>query len=484
MGKNDPFLNTTMGDYHLKELLAVGGMSRVYLGIDQKLERKAAVKVLELTQDWVDETIIQRFEREAKAVGKLEHSNIITIYQYGQHENSAYYLAMQFIDGKDLREVLRDYRKSGRQMPLDRAMKIMTQVADALDFAHKNGIIHRDIKPSNILLTENDDRAVLTDFGLVLTNNDHTMGTAFGTPRYIAPEQAVASQQAVAQSDIYSFAVIMYEILTGTTPFDGETPMEIALAHVSEQPEAPSKREASIPTEVDDVLLKALSKEPNDRYETAKAFVQAVENGYKHDNKTNAININMTLPEAPTADSRTDYSQAKKEKNNSGLIGVIIALLLVVGGGVAGWQMGLFGGLGSNNAEVVLYYNDMTMVIHNGGDYDITETGKLDFVRGTANEDADDFSGDRIPQDAVPAGECYRVALQGRDHLDPPQCSDYMGFEGLLDQERFFWRTEPVDLASFEVRWEGRVIQRCDTVRRGETGECRFTYPLAPPEEE
>lgn len=473
-----------MGDYTLEELLAVGGMARVYIGVDKKLDRKAAVKVLELTQDWVDDTIIQRFEREAKAVAALEHSNIITIYQYGQQEG-AYYLAMQYIKGEDLRQSLRGYIRAGRKMPVDRAIHIMKQVADALDFAHKAGIIHRDIKPSNILLTP-DDRAILTDFGLVLTNTDKTMGTAFGTPRYIAPEQAVASQQAVAQSDIYSLAVIMYEMLTGGTPFDGDAPMEIALAHVSEIPERPSEREPSVPAAADDVLMQALSKDPNDRYPTARAFVDAVESAYINDDHTNALNINQPAPPAPPP--AADYTNASKptSKGVNPIVWVLLLLLLLGGGAFAAFQMGLIGGGESNNhAELVLRYDSTNMVMQNTGDYDMVETVKLTFVRGEPDADADDYSGDIIGNDTIPAGECFRISTQGQEQLLPPQCNDKYenaGVQLLSNQERYFWRTEPVELATFEVRWENRAIARCDTIRRGEVGECRLNYPLPPPE--
>ncbi|MEM6530933.1 MAG: serine/threonine-protein kinase, partial [Chloroflexota bacterium] len=313
MGKNDTFLNHNMGDYRLQEILAVGGMSRVYLGIDQNLGRRAAVKVLELEQTWVDDTIIQRFEREARAIAALEHDNIITIYQYGKHPDGAYFLAMQYIDGRDLRVELKELSRKGEKMRVERGLHLIQQVAKALDFAHKAGIIHRDIKPSNVLLTK-DDRAILTDFGLVLTATDATLGTAFGTPRYIAPEQAVASQQAVPQSDIYSLAVIMYEILTGTTPFDGETPMEIALAHVSDIPEAPGQREKSVPESVDAALLKALAKDPAERFQTSVEFVNAVAAGYGLDQQA--------VSSAAPAVKPTQKSSEKAASAGRGNVGV------------------------------------------------------------------------------------------------------------------------------------------------------------------
>ena len=144
--KQDPYLNRVLGDYRLDRLIAVGGMSRVYLGVDTRLERKAAVKILNLEQDWVDDTIIERFEREAKSIASLEHSNIVTIYQYGQVEDS-YFLAMQYVEGNDLRAILQEHRSTGMYLSTRKSLEILEHVSSALDYAHKNGIIHRDIKP-------------------------------------------------------------------------------------------------------------------------------------------------------------------------------------------------------------------------------------------------------------------------------------------------------------------------------------------------
>lgn len=509
MPKNDTFLNAQMGDYRLQEIIAVGGMSRVYMGFDTRLERRAAVKVLELDQSWVDETIVQRFEREAKAVAALEHENIITIYQYGKHEDGAYFLAMQYIDGKDLRQILKEYRKQGKKMPVDRALHIMQQVASALDFGHKAGIIHRDIKPSNVLLTP-DDKAVLTDFGLVLRPDvDQTLGTAFGTPRYIAPEQAVASQQAVPQSDVYSFAVILYEILTGETPFDGETPMEIALAHVSDMPDRPSTREPSVPPTVDDAVMKALSKEPNDRYATATEFMEAVAAGYNKGSgaattpppagkpapaQTNTSpapappKVKASVP-SPVTNTAPD-AQPKKQRGAGRAILLLLLILVIGGGGAAYFVMNggntsnlpiVLGG-GGGGGDIRLTYNGDSLVIHNESDRPLSNTRLLEFVRGAPNEGRDDFNADRIPGDVIPAGECFRLYRAGTTPPNPSQCADIKQ-EILMDESLFFWRTDPVTQLTFEVRWENEMVTRCDTVRANGESECRFNNP-SPAEDE
>ncbi|MCA9893438.1 MAG: serine/threonine protein kinase, partial [Anaerolineae bacterium] len=264
----DDLIGKVLGDYRLERKLTSGGMSHVYIGIDDKLGRRAAVKVLTPEFQDQDDMLKVRFSREAKAVAQLEHDNIITIYQYGEVDGM-YFLAMRYIDGPDLSDVVKDYRARKELMPVERALAILEQVAIALDYAHARGIVHRDVKPSNVLLGH-DDKAVLTDFGLVLWSDlDNTLGTAFGTPRYISPEQATDSQLAVPQSDIYSLGVMVYEIFTGHHVFVGNNAMEVALAHIHEMPTPPRVHNPRISGDAQNEILKALAKDPDDRHETA-----------------------------------------------------------------------------------------------------------------------------------------------------------------------------------------------------------------------
>lgn len=291
----DLLVGKRLGDYRLSELLATGGMARIYRAEDVNLGRKAAVKVLLQDQPDPDQSLTRRFEREAKAIAALDHENIIPIYQFRQ-EDGMYFLAMKFIDGHDLSSEISQLHNRKQLMDVPRAMFILGQVAGALDHAHKANVIHRDVKPSNILLTEND-KAILTDFGLVLAESvEKTMGTAFGTPRYIAPEQAIASEKAVPQSDIYALAIVAYELLTGQTPFNGETPMEIALAHVSDPPPTPRSINPNVPPAVEAELLRALEKDPTKRHASAAAFVNALKVGY-------GIPLNAIYTPQPTASS-------------------------------------------------------------------------------------------------------------------------------------------------------------------------------------
>jgi predicted Ser/Thr protein kinase len=270
-----------LGDYTLVRVLATGGMSRIYEGLDKRLNRRAAIKVLDLEADPNDtDSLRLRFEREARALAKLEHPNIVPIYQFGDIDG-LYFIAMKLIEGGDLADELKELRRLDQTMPPARAIALLEQLADAIDTAHAARIIHRDIKPSNILIDLND-RVILTDFGLVIEPSlDSTFGTAFGTPRYISPEQATDSSQAVPQSDIYSLGIVVYEMLTGRTPFDGRSPMEIAISHVQEPPPAPRTLNPAIPPAVEAALLRALAKTPNERFSSASAFIDALRAGYR-----------------------------------------------------------------------------------------------------------------------------------------------------------------------------------------------------------
>jgi serine/threonine protein kinase len=232
---SDPLIGRVLGDYTIEELLGKGGMARVYRGYDDKLKRFAAVKVIntELENDELREEYQARFVREARAIARLQHPNIVGVYQFDQLWDLNF-MAMQFIEGDDLRYLLEDYHNRADLMPLKMVVAIMRDIASALDYAHAHGVIHRDIKPSNIMVTP-EGRAVLTDFGLVLNLEDGTIGNTFGSAHYIAPEQAISSAQAVAQSDLYSLGVVLFEMVTGKVPFDDPSTMAVALKHLNDR---------------------------------------------------------------------------------------------------------------------------------------------------------------------------------------------------------------------------------------------------------
>lgn len=258
--------------YRIEQLLGEGGMAQVYRAIDERLMRYVAFKVIQPSVQ-IDDSYRARFEKEARAIAQLQHTNIVNIYRFGE-VNGRYYMAMEFIDGADLHWVLNDYVKDQQLMSPDEALLVLSQAAHALDHAHSKGVIHRDIKPSNIML-DRSGRAVLTDFGLALISLEGTRGEIFGTPNYIAPEQAVSSAGAVPASDQYALGVILYEILTGSVPYSGKSAMQIALAHMTEPLPDPLQRNPDLHPSFLPILQRVMAKEPSERYPSCTAFVEA-----------------------------------------------------------------------------------------------------------------------------------------------------------------------------------------------------------------
>jgi len=263
-----------LDEYRLEGLLGRGGMAQVYKAFDVNLKRWAAVKVIDAPFR-TDATYIARFEREAKAIAQLRHQFIVQLYRYGQ-VGQLLYMAMEYIDGQDLEAVLAPYRAKRQPFPDAKAVPIIRQICAALDYAHRKGVIHRDIKPANIVLDASGE-AILTDFGLVLLDDRRTQGLAFGTPHYIAPEQAISSANAVPQSDLYAVGVILYEMLTGQWPFDAPHPYDLAMLHLDEPPPLPRSINPDLSLDVERVILKSLVKDPDQRYQTGAALADALE---------------------------------------------------------------------------------------------------------------------------------------------------------------------------------------------------------------
>lgn len=256
-----------LGRYELLCRIAQGGMSEIYLGFDRRVRRRVAVKVLYGS----DEAFVRRFEREAVAIGTLSHDHILPLYDFGV-QRPWYYLVMPFIEGG----TLRDYLHKRERLTLEEASSFLCQIASALQHAHDHGVIHRDVKPSNILLRL-DGHAYLVDFGLakakVATDSLSQSGTMIGTPEYMAPEQSNNIND--YRSDIYSLGIILYQMLTGHVPFTGDTPVAVTLKHLQTPPPAPRQLNSDIPQSIENIILKALAKEPDKRYQQANDFSSA-----------------------------------------------------------------------------------------------------------------------------------------------------------------------------------------------------------------
>jgi serine/threonine protein kinase len=296
MMQNDKLLGRQLDEYRLEEMLGKGGMARVYRGVDVRLKRHVAIKVIDAPFR-SDSDYAMRFEREAQAIAQLEHPNIVTLYRYGEVDGLLY-MAMQYIQGADLKSILSSYHQDGEFIEPSESLHIIQEVCTALDYAHGKGVVHRDVKPANIMLDQGG-RAYLADFGLVLLAEIGTYGEVFGSPHYISPEQAVSSASAVPQSDFYAIGVILYEMFTGVLPFEADTPTELAMKHMIEPPPPPREQRPEISPALESVILRTLAKQSEDRYETGAELITALESALK-DRQTQALRPSkptQTIPE-------------------------------------------------------------------------------------------------------------------------------------------------------------------------------------------
>ena len=255
--------------YKIQEKIGNGGMATVYKALDQILNRYVAVKVLR-EEFTTDEEFIKRFNAEAQSAARLTHPNIVSVYDVGQEYN-IYYIVMELIQGKTLKQIIEE----DGHLSWKWAVNIAIQIASALEMAHKNNIIHRDIKPHNIMITE-DGVAKVTDFGIAKAVSNSTItafGTTLGSVHYFSPEHARGGYTD-SKSDLYSLGVVMYEMVTGKVPFDADTPVSVALKHMQEEPVPPIKVNKEIPFAVNQIILKAMKKDPNERYQNASEMIK------------------------------------------------------------------------------------------------------------------------------------------------------------------------------------------------------------------
>lgn len=324
--KLDPLIGRVFdGKYRLDERLGGGGMGTVYRGTHVLIDRPVAVKVL--SQRFVgDETAQQRFRREARASGRVQHPNAVNVNDFGATEDGWLYIVMELLEGQTLRDLL------AREAPLDpaRAVSFMLQTCGAVSAAHSAGLIHRDLKPANIFIEQRPNLAAVVkvlDFGVakfVIEEHDDDyntltqVGAIIGTPRYMSPEQCTGTAPLTPASDVYSLGIILYEMLTGAVPFSADTPLAVALKQVTEPPRPPTEVAPATPAELERVVLHALAKDPGARPASADEF--------RRELHAVAVNLGLELSDSTLSPSLADL-RSKGTESPSGRLVIDLATL-------------------------------------------------------------------------------------------------------------------------------------------------------------
>ncbi len=261
------------GRYRVLSRLGSGGMADVWLAEDTHLQRRVALKVLHRRYAQ-DREFVERFRREAESAAGLQHPNVVAVFDRGEFEGT-YYIAMQYVEGPTLKSLI----DSGLQP--DQAVSLIRQVLEGARFAHRRGIVHRDLKPQNVIV-DPEGKAVVTDFGIARAGVSEITqtGSVMGTPHYLSPEQA-QGMEVTAVSDLYSIGVMLYEALTGRVPFEGESAVAVAMKQVSQTPQRPSSINPAVSPALDAVVMRALEKEPGERFQSADAFIAALDAALK-----------------------------------------------------------------------------------------------------------------------------------------------------------------------------------------------------------
>ena len=352
----DPLLNRLFDTrYLIQRKLGAGGMADVYLAEDQELGRRVAIKILN-ERHAGDEQFVERFRREAKNAASLSHQNIVSIYDRGEAEGT-YYIAMEYLNGRSLKELI----LSRGPAPMSVAVDYARQILAALRFAHRNGIVHRDIKPHNVLV-DPEGHVKVTDFGIARAGASQMTeeGSIIGTAQYLSPEQARGTQ-VDQRSDLYSLGIVLYEMLTGEVPFTGDSPVEIAMKHLSATPPPLREKRPEMPTSLEMVVLRALAKDPAARYQTADemdADLERVGRGLAVSRETEeaattvlrgvafadgaattigpALAVTETRPPPPVSPDYFDYAEPPRRRS---IWPWLLAVLLVAAAAIAGFYV-------------------------------------------------------------------------------------------------------------------------------------------------
>jgi eukaryotic-like serine/threonine-protein kinase len=478
--------------YVIKRKLGSGGMADVYLAEDQELGRRVALKLLD-DRHASDEQFVERFRREAQSAAGLNHPSIVSVFDRGQAEGT-YYIAMEYLDGRTLKELL---IRNGPTPPAI-AIDYARQILGALAFAHRNGIVHRDIKPHNIIVRP-DGRLKVTDFGIARSGASQMTeaGSIVGTAQYLSPEQARGAP-VDPRSDLYSLGIVLYEMLTGKVPFTGDTPVEIAMKHLSQVPEPPSTLRPEVPHDLDAVVMRALAKDPDQRYGSAEemdADLARVARGVAVSRETEdamtqvlagaGVAASQTMvtkprpvatpPIPPAYRPPTPYYDYEEPPARRSLLPWLLALLLIVAAAAGGWFLYTKIQDQLNDSKPVAV-PDVTRLEENLAKTKIEQAGLTPQVR-------------RLPNDTVPAGQVAeqnpaggakinktstvtlivstgiaQVAVPGVVGLDLTSAVQALAQKGFNSKIRRIYSSEPQDTVTAQLPAAGDKVDKGYTV--------------------
>ena len=476
---------TIANRYEIISKTGVGGMATVYVAKDIVLNRNVAVKVLK-DEFTTDEEFIKRFNSEAQSAASLTHPNIVSIYDVG-NEDGIYYIVMELIRGKTLKQIITEEGA----LPWKWSVNIAMQIASALETAHKNNIVHRDIKPHNIIITE-DGVAKVTDFGIAKAVSNSTItafGTTIGSVHYFSPEQAKGGYTD-AKSDIYSLGVVMYEMLTGKVPFDADTSVSVALKHMQETPVPPMEINENVPKAVNDIILKAMEKEPMARYQTATQMLRDLSRALKDPDgdfvEEEDLDEGYTRRMDAITDDMLDDNYKKKKKKQSKLgkyfaehprmkILVIILICLVIFLGSIGITSAILNATSPKDVQIP----NLVGLTEDQAKAEL-EKYKLNYQKTTEDYNPD-YPAGQIYEQTPTYADNYKVkenttvsvkVSKGTETTVVPKVAGMTYDEAVQELEKNKLKAEKVEETSKEIK-EGIVISQeteaNTTVNAGET---------------
>jgi len=410
-------IGKSLGKVRVEMFLAKGGIAEVYIGNHTTLHRSVAIKFLK-TDLQNEPDLRERFEREARAIAMLRHPNIIQIFDFDSYLNQPY-LVMEYVPGTSLGAYLQELHKQGRRLDLSLVNTILGKVANALTYAHDNGVIHRDIKPANILLTSRsvpvsaegplpkDVEPILTDFGLVRfaqSTVQTNTGYIIGTPAYMSPEQARGDNNTDARTDVYSLGISVYEMLAGRVPFNADTAIGLINQHINE----PHPQINGVSQGVQEVIDKALEKDPDDRFQTPLEFAEAFNDALTGSTKAETILFTMPLSRSKTVTHERLQALGKKKKKNH-LTPVIIGIVAILAA-IGMFAVSRLGNPATAQADATPSSDSLSAPILSGSE----SIGLFRFQDGSAEADQITFSSRSLPP--PPEGSQYEAWLLEDDN--------------------------------------------------------------------